>query len=266
MSARTDRACLASITCAIATFGLAAQTPQTPVFRAGTEIVQLDVSVLDRNRRPVRGLVQGDFTVLEDGKPQRIDVFNAIDVPSAVAPRAAWMPRVTPDVTTNERQEARLFVLVMDDATPELNVFALASAKKIARSVIDKLGPADLMSVVFTRDNRHAQDFTADRRKLLAAVDSFTMGFRGAGGPDTLWFQYSVNALSEASNFLIALPERRKAIVYVGQGVPFDPDELAPHLSRPVAAWRAAKPPARSRPRSIACSRARGPRTSMSTR
>jgi VWFA-related protein len=171
--------------------------------------------------------------VLEDGKPQRIDVFNAVDVPDVTRPRAAWMPRVTPDVTTNDRQETRLFILVMDDATPELNVGALASAKKIAHSVIDKLGPADLMSVVFTRDNRHAQDFTADRRKLIAAVDSFTVGFRGAGGPDTLWFQYSVNVLSEAANFLIALPERRKAIVYVGQGVPFDPNDLGPVMIAP---------------------------------
>src|SRR5690349_10549 len=54
---------------------------QPPVFRSRSDIVHLDVSVLDKNRRPVRGLTQGDFTVLEDGKPQQVSIFEAIDVP-----------------------------------------------------------------------------------------------------------------------------------------------------------------------------------------
>ncbi len=36
----------------------------------GVDAVQLDVSVLDKERRPVRGLTAADFTVLEDGKPR----------------------------------------------------------------------------------------------------------------------------------------------------------------------------------------------------
>ena len=42
---------------------------QPPTFRTGVDAVQLDVSVLDKDRRPVRGLTAADFTVLEDGKP-----------------------------------------------------------------------------------------------------------------------------------------------------------------------------------------------------
>ena len=38
----------------------------------------------------------------------------------------------------------------------------------------------DRAAVVFTRDNRHAQDFTADRARLLAAVDSYSVGFTGS--------------------------------------------------------------------------------------
>jgi TonB family protein len=41
-------------------------TPSSP----GPEMVTLDVSVLDRDHRPVRGLTAADFTVLEDGAPQ----------------------------------------------------------------------------------------------------------------------------------------------------------------------------------------------------
>ena len=50
------------------------QTQQPPVFRSRTDVVELDVSVLDKNRRPVRGLTRDDFAILEDGQPP--DNFN----------------------------------------------------------------------------------------------------------------------------------------------------------------------------------------------
>src|SRR5690606_38945493 len=61
----------------------ARQDPSQPrtIFRSSVDLVHLDVSVLDANRRPVRGLGPADFIVLEDGKPQRIAVFNAVDIP-----------------------------------------------------------------------------------------------------------------------------------------------------------------------------------------
>lgn len=56
-----------------------AQTPATqPIFRGGTDLVQVDVSVLDGKRRPVRGLTAADFTVLEDGQPREIQAFTEV--------------------------------------------------------------------------------------------------------------------------------------------------------------------------------------------
>ena len=55
---------------------------QLPTFRTGVDIVEVDVTVLDKNRQPVRGLTAGDFTILERGKPQPIVAFSAIDVPA----------------------------------------------------------------------------------------------------------------------------------------------------------------------------------------
>ena len=54
------------------------EQPQT--FRTNTDVVQVDVSVLDRNRVPVQGLTVDDFTVLEDGKPRPIVAFAPISV------------------------------------------------------------------------------------------------------------------------------------------------------------------------------------------
>ena len=74
---------------------------QSPVFKSKVEIVQLDVSVLDKHRQPVKGLTANDFTILEDGKPQKIVGFTTFDMDDAGPPATGWMKDVPPDVTTN---------------------------------------------------------------------------------------------------------------------------------------------------------------------
>ena len=208
--------------------------PAVPQFRTSVEIVHLDVSVLDRQRRPVRGLKPEDFTVLEDGKLQSIAVFQAVDLPDPEPPSAAWMREVAHDVKSNtDVQERRLFLLIMDDATIQASPRAISAAKDIARKVIDGLGPSDLAGVVFTRDNRYAQDFTADRARLLNAAGRFTLGFRDMGlwdaefqravpGQDDGYYAFSGNVVEKAVEVLSSLPDRRKSIIYVSQGMPVD--------------------------------------------
>ena len=60
---------------------LRAQAPvsspgQLPTFRTGVDVVELDVTVRDKDRRPVQELTAADFTVLERGKPQPIVAFT----------------------------------------------------------------------------------------------------------------------------------------------------------------------------------------------
>ena len=202
--------------------------PQPPPaqFRAGVELVRLDVSVLDRNRRPVRGLTPADFTILEEGSLQKIVAFNAVDIPDPAPPPTEWMRNVAPDVRTNEGvEERRLFLILLDDAMIQADMRAMNNARDIARKVVDRLGPSDLAAVVFTLDNRNSQDYTSDRARLMAAIDKFALGFRdmgGAGAGDDLYYMYSVNVIQSAVEVLTALPDRRKSIVYVGQGVPVD--------------------------------------------
>jgi hypothetical protein len=52
------------------------------VIKIDTDEVTLDVRVVDRNNRPVNGLKQSDFTVLEDGQPQEISSFGQQEVPT----------------------------------------------------------------------------------------------------------------------------------------------------------------------------------------
>ena len=76
-------------------------TPQSS-FRTGVELVYVDVSVLDSDRGPVRGLEASDFVVREDGRPRPIAAFSAVDLPDPpVEPPVGWMRDVAPDVVTN---------------------------------------------------------------------------------------------------------------------------------------------------------------------
>ena len=195
---------------------------QVPQFRAGVDLVHLDVSVLDNERRPVRGLTAADFEVFEDGKPQALSTFAAVDIPDVPEASTPWLRELAPDTRRNDTlNDRRLFVMVIDDATAQVNVAALKSTKTIARRFIEQLGPTDLLAIVFTLDNRNAQDYTADRKRLLATVDKFDVGFRDMGD-NHLYYRYTIETLLKVSELLAALPEQRKALVYVGQGVPVD--------------------------------------------
>ena len=245
-ASRRRAACLWALFTSLTLFTSLSSVPraqQVPSFRARIEVVQLDVSVLDKNRQPVRGLTEKDFTILEDGKPQRIVGFSAFDIDAAPAPAVGWMRDVPQDVTTNELKESRLFVLVMDDGMIPQDPAMIRDSKKVAMSIIDKLGPDDLTAVVFTGDNRKTQDFTNDKTKLRAALDKFNPGLAGYRfGLDTygsvdidLWFyQSSIRTLSNIAEYLIAVPGRRKAVFWVSPGVPVDMANCRPVDTRVV--------------------------------
>src|SRR5262249_54230952 len=107
---------------AVVPFGQAAPQTPVPTFRAGVELIQVDVTVLDKNRQPVRGLTAADFTIAEDGKPQAIAAFSAVEfpdpppVPVVNGKAVTWMRDVAPDVQSNALAAGRLIVLLIDDA------------------------------------------------------------------------------------------------------------------------------------------------------
>ena len=206
--------------------GTAPQDAQGPVFRAGIDLVRIDVSVLDKDHKPVHGLTAADFTIREDTKPQTIEAFSEVVLPDPVEPAAKWMKKASPDVSTNDLHDSRIVVIVIDDAVIPDDRQMVDATKKIAHSVIDHLGETDLTSVIYTNANRQkTQDFTSDKAKLLAAVDKFTPGFSsfGADADDYLFFQYSINVVHDVADYLVALPQRRKTLIYISPGVPVDP-------------------------------------------
>ena len=67
------------------------RTPPLPSFRSSVDVIQIDASVLDGTGHPVRGMRAANFTLFEDGKPQPIVAFSAVDVPERSVSPVAWM-------------------------------------------------------------------------------------------------------------------------------------------------------------------------------
>src|SRR5687767_8311132 len=162
---------LAALALGALALSVRAQAPASqPVFRSGTDLVQVDVSVLDGRRRPVRGLSAADFTVLEDGQPREIQAFSEVDLPSGQAPgEAAWTRQVPSDVSSNAvgQQQGRLVIVVMDRSIPVGE--PTLTARRIAMQIVNELGPDDLAAVVSTA-NGATQNLTANRPRLLRAI------------------------------------------------------------------------------------------------
>lgn len=52
------------------------------VIKIGTELVNLNVRVIDRENHPINDVRQGDFKIFEDGVPQQIEFFSKSEIPT----------------------------------------------------------------------------------------------------------------------------------------------------------------------------------------
>lgn len=222
-------AAIAAVASVVLTAGQAPTRPQNPpTFTAGVDVVKLDVSVYDKDHRPIKGLTAADFTLLEDKLPWPIVGFAEIDIPEQPPPTAKWMRDATDDVATNDVAEKRLFLIVIDDhsfnprsrgtggysgtafdlphsLSNKANRDALIAA---ARTVVNHLGPTDLAAVVFVDDGRFNQDFTPDHARVIAAVEK-TLKEEPFYNPNN----DVIPVLNQIVNSLIDVPARRKAVV-----------------------------------------------------
>ena len=157
---------------AAAASGLRAQAPDQSseqTFRAGIELVELDVSVLDKNRQPVRGLNAASFTIQEDGKRRPVAAFSFIDASAAsVQASGNSAPGATNGVApTRGIGEGRLVVVVMDRSIPSGTPTLIA--RRTAAAAISQMGPGDLGAIVYTGSGL-VEDITGNRERLLARV------------------------------------------------------------------------------------------------
>jgi VWFA-related protein len=230
-----------------------AQQPPPPessgqTFRSSVDVIEVDVSVLDKDRRPVRDLRQADFTVLEDGKPQKLVSFARLDAEEHDPTRSARMSFAGTDIADNSLAErlgnGRLFAIVMDDMNiPADDADIVIGARDTARRVVEQLRPSDQASVVYVNDAGKTQDFTSDKSKLFDAIDRFVPNppdyiapkyeYLAGGGAD-MPYRYSpilarsaclrdqpaVPTLDATTNALTVVTGKRKTLIFISPGLP----------------------------------------------
>src|SRR5215472_10415815 len=151
-----------------------------PVLRSSSDLVRIDVEVTDRYGKPVKGLRADQFTVTDDGQPQKASIFSYEDIEAVeTAPDSDAKPIVlavdTPNdvVAQDEGEQARnrrLLVLFFD-LTSLGNDDLIRAHDAAAKFVRQQMTRADLVSVVSLNTNlRVLCDFTNDRDRLNTAI------------------------------------------------------------------------------------------------
>jgi VWFA-related protein len=200
------------------------------VFREGIDLVQLDVVVLDRQRRPVTGLTAADFTILEDGQTRDVQAFAAITLPPPVVTSgAAWAREVAPDVISNQfEDEGRVVVVLFDHSIPVGE--PTVRARSIAHAAIDALGAKDVAAIIHGSpfgNNGREQNITADRSRLRSAIDATFMG--GVTGGDSgacMCGLCALEGLEEIAQSLERVSGRHKSILFIGSDIIINDNSL----------------------------------------
>lgn len=226
-----------------------------PIFSSSSNLVIVDVYARDKSGKLVMNLTKDDFILLEDGKPQKISVFEIQKLEGDVLPPLEDSPKTlvlrnAPAPVKEEPkktglikfQDRRLISLFFDFASmlPEDQIHAQDAAIDFIQK---KMTSTDLINImVYSASLQVVQDFTDDRDLLISTIKKFQLGaaseMAGLGdtgdaaeGDDTGQFvadetefnifntDQKLAALEAAARKLQAFPEK-KALVYFSAGIP----------------------------------------------
>jgi VWFA-related protein len=146
------------------------------VFRSTTELVEVDVVVLDSTGRLVRGLTAEDFELYDEGKRQEVSTFSFVDVEPAAAVEGTELGLSS----SNAHRGAAVYLIVIDHlfSPPQRSRHLRESARSF---VTDHMRPGDLAAVIHLGLATQGLEFSGSKPHLLAAIDRVkgTTGFIG---------------------------------------------------------------------------------------
>jgi len=139
-----------ALACAIAFAARIAIAAQQPTFKSRLDVVRVDVLVND-NGRPVQGLMPGDFVVLDNGMPQKVDLATYETLPVNM-------------------------VLALDHSK-SVTGERLTQLQDAAKAVLRGLAPRDQAALItFSHRVALQQALTHDVASVAAAVDASMPG------------------------------------------------------------------------------------------
>jgi VWFA-related protein len=227
---------------------------QVAKFSANSNLVIVDVVVRDKSGNSIEGLKPDDFTVLEDGKPQKVSVFEFQKLSNEPEPpprlsladqfKLPEAPRTT--ITAEKPGEVqyhdkRLMVFYLDFSS--MGIPEQLRAQQAALEYLDKhITKDDLVAILlYTSMVQVLTDFTSDRDVMTSIFKTLPIGEMSelagladtgdTNGEDTgaafvadetefniFNTDQKLAAIEQAARMLTPLPEK-KALLYFSAGV-----------------------------------------------
>ena len=209
--------------------------PRPPTFRSGTNLVRVDVSVMDKDGRPVRTLTADDFELRENGEVQSISSFKLVDANGQPTDDLS-LPIRSPQHAATEaaRDDVRVFVIFWDEYHIDQFGSAVRARDQLTHFVLEAFGPTDLVALMDQLTPVDALRFSRDRRALADQVHQLR-GRRGIYVPtrsaieeahlrngqdvERIRAQVTTTALKSVIMHLGTLRQGRKAVVFIGESL-----------------------------------------------
>jgi VWFA-related protein len=228
---------------------------QSPTFSSSTNLVIVDVTVKDKNGKSIENLKAEDFTVFEDGKPQKVALFEPQKLSVEVLPPdpppslddqlelpedpKTTITKQTPGkVQYHNKRLMALFFDFSSMAMPE----QLRAQEAALKFIDDQMTSSDMVAILLnTATVQIKTDFTDNRTTLRDIVKDLPIGEMAelAGTADTgdddeedtgaafvadetefniFNTDRKLQAIEDVVRMLSALPEK-KALIYFSSGV-----------------------------------------------
>lgn len=163
------------------------------VVKITTNLIQVDVTVTDQNGKTVTGLRREDFEVFENGEKQDLSNFSFVsnmvrEATLAGAENATVVEadgaKPAPPLTAG--QVRRTIAVVIDDLN--LSYESTFHTREALRKFVNRqMQPGDLVAIIRTSGGVGAlQQFTSDKRILLAAVEKIRWNPLGSAGVEAI--------------------------------------------------------------------------------
>ena len=159
-------------------------TDETEVVRINTNLVQIDVSVVDKDGVHVTDLQPDDFEIKEDDHVRKITSLSYVssakppDTTAANSTEKAASP-VMAAAPLTVSQVKRTMAFVVDDI--DLSLESTGPVRQALKKFVDEqMQPGDLVAILRTSGGTGIlQQFTSDKRQLYAAINDIRWSPRG---------------------------------------------------------------------------------------
>lgn len=225
--------------------------PQQPVFRAGTDLVRVDVTVTQRGDEAVTDLTTADFEITEDDVPQTVETSKFIRVDGT---RQSNLDEPL-EIRSKEhalleaaREDVRLFAIFLDDYHITKRPDITLPLRELLTRFINQLGPNDLVAIMDPLTTLYDLKYTRSKPEMLARVRNFegrygeTYPIKSAVEEAQLsqrnWMELrggvTLSALKALATQMGGMREGRKSIIFFSQGPTVRPGSPNDALMRDI--------------------------------